>query len=90
MLCTRRRRDGRGVQGFPGVDDLLRAMDAAAVARAVLLGWYWQCRNLCVAQPLYAECVQAHPDRLSACATLHRPPAATPRSPRCSAPARQA
>jgi len=72
MLCTRRRRDGRGVQGFPEVDDLLRAMDAAGVARSVLLGWYWQWPETCVwHNRFYAECVQAHPDRLSAFATVH-------------------
>jgi uncharacterized protein len=72
MLCTRRRKDGRRVQGFPGIDDLLRAMDAAGVGRAVLLGWYWQWPETCVWQNrFYAECVQAHPDRLSAFATLH-------------------
>ena len=72
MLCTRRRRDGRGVQGFPGVDDLLRAMDAAGVARSVLLGWYWQWPETCVwHNRFHAECVQAHPDRLSAFATVH-------------------
>ena len=72
MLCTRRRRDGRSVQGFPGVDDLLRAMDAAGIARSVLLGWYWQWPETCAWHNRFnAECVQAHPDRLSGFATLH-------------------
>lgn len=70
-LCTRRRRDGRPVQGFPGVDELLRAMDDAGVARAILLGWYWHTPAACVLQNrFYAECVRAHPDRLSAAATV--------------------
>lgn len=72
MLCTRRRRDGRGVQAFPTVDELLHTMDTAGIARAVLLGWYWQWPENCTAQNrFYAECVRAHPDRLSAFATLH-------------------
>jgi predicted TIM-barrel fold metal-dependent hydrolase len=72
MLCTRVRKNGRPVQAFPGVDELLRAMDEAGVDRAVLQGWYWQNHVTCVAQNrFYADCVRAHPDRLSACATLH-------------------
>ncbi len=84
-LCTRRRRagakgesaGGRPVQGFPTVDELLRAMDGAGVARAVLLGWYWENHATCVEQNrFYADCVRAHPGRLAAFATLH--PAAGP------------
>jgi predicted TIM-barrel fold metal-dependent hydrolase len=71
-MCVRRRKSGVPVQGFPSVDGLLRAMDAAGVARAVLLGWYWNQPLGCVAQNrFYAECVERHPDRLSAFATLH-------------------
>jgi predicted TIM-barrel fold metal-dependent hydrolase len=71
-LCTRVRKNGRAVQGFPSVNDLLRAMDEAGVERAVLLGWYWENHVTCVWQNrFYAECVKAHPDRLSAFATLH-------------------
>lgn len=70
-LCTRRRADGRPVQAFPNLDELLCAMDAAGVAHAVLLGWYWQTPAACVLQNrFYAACVAAHPDRLSACATV--------------------
>ncbi len=76
-LCTRRRRDGRPVQTFPTVDELLRAMDADGVDRAVLLGWYWEQPATCVLQnTFYAECVRAHPDRLAAFATVQ--PAAGP------------
>lgn len=72
LLCTRRRRDGRPVQGFPDTGGLLRAMDAGGVARAVLLGWYWERPATCTEQNrFYARCVRAHPDRLSAFATLH-------------------
>ncbi len=72
LLCTRRRRDGRPVQSLPTLDGLLRAMDDGGIARAVLLGWYWEKHDTCVWQNrFYAECVRAQPDRLSAFATLH-------------------
>lgn len=72
VLCTRRRRDGRPVQSLPTTDQLLAAMDAAGVARAVLLGWYWETPATCAWQNrFYARCVHSHPDRLSACAVLH-------------------
>lgn len=71
-LCTRRRPDGMAVQGFPSVDELLRDMDAAGVGHAVLLGWYWQHHRTCMEQNrFYLTCVKAHPDRLSAFATVH-------------------
>jgi predicted TIM-barrel fold metal-dependent hydrolase len=71
-LATRRRRDGRPVQTFPSVDELLREMDVAGVERAVLLGWYWLKPETCVRQNrFYAECVRAHPRRFSGFATLH-------------------
>jgi predicted TIM-barrel fold metal-dependent hydrolase len=70
-LCTRRRKDGKPVQTFPSVDQLLRDMDAAGVAKAVLLGWYWEAHESCVAQnKFYADCIRAHPDRLVAFATV--------------------
>jgi len=63
---------GRRVQqGWADVDRLLRDMDAAGVERAVLLGWYWQRHETCVwHNDIYAACVRAHPDRLSAFATV--------------------
>jgi hypothetical protein len=71
-LCTRRRKDGRPVQGFPSVDQLLRDMDTAGVAKAVLLGWYWENHATCVRQnKFYAECVRTHPGRFAAFATVH-------------------
>ena len=71
-LCTRKRRDGRCVQTLPALDELLLAMDAAGIARAVLLGWYWEKPETCAWQNrFYAECIRAHPDRFSAFATLH-------------------
>jgi predicted TIM-barrel fold metal-dependent hydrolase len=70
-LCTRRRKDGRAVQGFPSADELLRAMDAAGVERAVLLGWYWENAATCAEQNrFYAAAVRAHPNRLAAFATV--------------------
>ncbi len=71
-LCTRRRRDGRPVQGFPTVAELLRAMDAAGIDRAILLGWYWEKPATCLWQNrFYADVVRAHPDRLAAFAAIH-------------------
>ncbi|MES1194343.1 MAG: amidohydrolase, partial [Opitutus sp.] len=70
-LCTRQRKDGKPVQTFPSVDQLLRDMDAAGVSKAVLLGWYWENHATCVAQnKFYADCIRAHPDRLAAFATV--------------------
>lgn len=70
-LCTRRRKDGKPVQTFPSLDQLLRDMDAASVAKAVLLGWYWENHAACIAQNrFYADCIRAHPDRLAALATV--------------------
>lgn len=71
-LCLRRRATGVAVQTFPSVDELLRDMDAAGIERSVLLGWYWEHHDTCVWQNrFYASCVEAHPDRLSACATFY-------------------
>lgn len=71
-LCTRRRKDGRAVQLFTSVEELLREMDEAGVERSVLLGWYWDTHAACVAQNrFYADCVRAYPDRLSAFAAVH-------------------
>jgi hypothetical protein len=72
VLCTRKRRDGRPVQTLPTVEQLLAAMDLAGVNRAILLGWYWEKPATCEWQNrFYTACVRAHPDRLSAFATLH-------------------
>lgn len=72
VLCTRSRKNGTPVQGFPEVEELLRAMDAAGVERAVLQGWYWEKHDSCVVQNrFYARCLRTYPDRLSACATFH-------------------
>lgn len=71
-MCVRRRRNGEPVQEFPEVDALLRAMDAAGVARAVLLGWYWEKAETCAwHNRAMGEWVRAHPDRLEGWATIH-------------------
>lgn len=70
-LCTRRRLNGEAVQEFPAVDELLRAMDGAGLERAVLLGWYWERAETCAwHNDAMAGWVRAHPDRLSAYATV--------------------
>ena len=74
VLATRVRRNGRPVQAFPSVDELLKALDEAEVDRAVLQGWYWQHAETCVRQnSFYAECVRQHPDRLAAAVTVFPP-----------------
>jgi predicted TIM-barrel fold metal-dependent hydrolase len=79
-LCTRKRKKGAAqnstggnpVQLFPSMNELLRDMDSAGIGRSILLGWYWERPENCVAQNrFYAECVRTHPDRLSAFATVH-------------------
>ncbi|HVU17252.1 MAG TPA: amidohydrolase family protein [Candidatus Didemnitutus sp.] len=71
-LCARRRKDGTPVQTFPPVDELLREMDAAGIRRAVLLGWYWnRAESATMQNRFFLECIDRHPDRLSAFATLH-------------------
>lgn len=63
---------GRRVQqGWADCDRLLRDMDDAGLERVVLLGWYWQRLETCVWHNRhYAACVRAHPDRISAFATV--------------------
>lgn len=63
---------GRRVQqGWADADRLLRDMDAAGVERAILLGWYWQRLETCIwHNRYYAACARAHPDRISAFATV--------------------
>lgn len=70
-LCVRRRKDGRAVQGFPSVEELLREMDRVGVERALLLGWYWQQAENCAHQNrFFAKVVRRYPERLSAFATV--------------------
>ncbi|WP_404423234.1 amidohydrolase family protein [Nibricoccus sp. IMCC34717] len=70
-LCARRRKSGKPVQGFPTVDQLLRDLDGAGIAQAVLLGWYWEKWETCQWQNrFYAECRRLHPDRIQFFATI--------------------
>jgi len=72
LLCARTRKNGRPVQTFPDTATLLRAMDSAGVARAILQAWYWETPETCALQnAFYAACIRQHPDRLSACAAIH-------------------
>ncbi len=71
-LCTRVRKNGVGVQSFPSVDEFLSQMDDDGVERVVLLGWYWENAESAEQQnSFFAQCVQAHSERISACATWH-------------------
>jgi hypothetical protein len=73
-LATRVRQNGKPVQHFPSVDQLLKEMDQAGVERSVLLGWYWETAQSCEEQnAFYAECVRQHPDRLAASVTVYPP-----------------
>lgn len=66
------RPNGRQVQGWAGVERMLRDMDAAGVERAVLQGWYWERPATCAEHNhLMAAAINAHPDRLSAVASFH-------------------
>ena len=71
-LCTRKRKDGAPVQGFPSMSELLRDMNNGGIRKAVLLGWYWQHHTTCVEHNrFYASCVKAYPSRFAAFATVH-------------------
>ncbi len=71
-LCTRRRKNGAAVQAFPSVAQLLHQMDTDGIERAILLGWYWQHAESAQRQnSFFRDCICAHPDRLSACASWH-------------------
>ncbi|HVU38027.1 MAG TPA: amidohydrolase family protein [Opitutales bacterium] len=61
----------RSLQGFADRGQMLRAMDAAGVERAVLLGWYWEQQKTCVwHNAVMAEWLRASPDRFSAFASV--------------------
>lgn len=70
-MSLRTRKDGRPVQAFPGVDNLLREMDRHGIERSLLLGWYWEKAESCAEQNIFlGQCVRAHPDRLMAFGSL--------------------
>lgn len=66
------RADGRpSLQGWAGRDQMLRAMDAAGVARCILLGWYWEKHETCAWHNRWmARWVREDPDRFSAFASV--------------------
>jgi len=71
-LSTRKRKDGKPVQGFPNMSELLRDMNTAGIRKAVLLGWYWEHHATCVEHnKFYASCIKAYPTRFAAFATVH-------------------
>ena len=66
------RPDGRRIQGWATADELIRDMDAAGIAKAVVQGWYWERHETCVAHNRFIrKCVSAHPGRLYASASFH-------------------
>ena len=59
------------LQGWADINDLLCEMDRAGIEQAVLQGWYWENQETCDFQnKYYASCLRAHPDRISAFATV--------------------
>lgn len=58
------RGEKRSLQGWANRDQMLAAMDAADVNRAVLLGWYWEHHETCVCQNRWhAQWLREDPDR---------------------------
>lgn len=56
--------DRRSIQDWAGPDQFIAEMDAAGVAKAVLLGWYWVNESTCRWQnEVIAEWVQQAPER---------------------------
>ena len=54
-----------------GADELIAAMDAAGIDKAVLAGWCWQPHDICVEQNSWTmDVVRQHPDRLLALAAI--------------------
>ena len=54
-----------------GADELIAAMDAAGIDKAVLAGWCWQPHEICVEQNTWAmEVVRHYPTRLRALAAI--------------------
>lgn len=68
-----KRADGRkSLQGFPDEKKFLLDMDRAGVERAVVQGWYWENPETCsLMNDAAAEFAAAHPDRISAFASIN-------------------
>lgn len=63
--------DRRSIQGWAGIDRLLRDMDAAGIDHAVMLGWYWENQATADLQiDWFTHWIRTHPDRLSAFAPV--------------------
>lgn len=64
--------DRTSLQGWATVNEMIAAMDAAGVHKAVLLGWYWENEATCRwHNELIAEWVEAAPERLIGFAAIH-------------------
>ncbi|MGK0310204.1 MAG: putative TIM-barrel fold metal-dependent hydrolase [Lentimonas sp.] len=60
------------IQGWATVDEMLEAMDAAGVDKAVLLGWYWENEATCRwHNEFIAEWVATAPKRFIGFAAIH-------------------
>jgi uncharacterized protein len=56
---------------YKPVPKILLDMDAAGLERCIMLGWYWEHQETCDLQnSWYGDWIKAHPDRLSAFATV--------------------
>lgn len=64
--------DRHSIQGWSTVNTMLSAMDAAGVAQAVLLGWYWEHEATCRwHNEMMAEWIQSAPSRLIGFAAIY-------------------
>jgi predicted TIM-barrel fold metal-dependent hydrolase len=62
---------GSRIQGWADCDRMLRDMDAAGVAVAVLQGWYWENQSTCDEEnQWHSAWVKAHPDRFASLVSL--------------------
>lgn len=61
----------KSVQGWADTNKLLKDMDGAGIEKAILLGWYWAQQSTCDEHNAFqTKCIQAHPDRLMAFASV--------------------
>ena len=64
--------DRKSIQGWSDPDNMLAAMDAAGVDRAVLLGWYWENESTCRwHNAAMAEWISQAPERFTGFAAIH-------------------
>ena len=70
-VMHRPRGEGGGVSGWADESQLLAAMDAGGVDRALILGWYWERQETCaLANDWQLKWVQLYHERLSAFASV--------------------